>query len=302
MRKPTLQKAESQIVSWIEQQEKKILKEKVLFSKLNEERVHWKLANYLTPAKIAGYLIEKGYLHKHVLTFANKANPKAKQLNHIRYCFHEPNEWELIQSLGKEGYFSHSSALFLHQLTEQVPKTLFFKLENVVRKIAPKQANLTQESINYAFQQVPRQTHYCANIGNYTVYQLAGHKTNGLGITSINYRGAIIQVTDIERTLIDIVVRPYYAGGIDEIIKAFQNALEIGISVNKLGNYLRKLDYIYPYHQAIGFYMEQAGNYRPAQIDILRKMERHFDFYLMNQMVDMEYDPTWRLFYPKGLR
>jgi hypothetical protein len=64
---------------------------------------------------------------------------------------------------------------------------------------------------------------------------------------------------------------------------------------------LKKLNYIYPYHQAIGYYIEKAGNYNDAQIELLRekfKFER--DFYLTYQMKDTKYSKKWRLYYPNN--
>jgi hypothetical protein len=64
--------------------------------------------------------------------------------------------------------------------------------------------------------------------------------------------------------------------------------------------FLRKLKYVYPYHQAIGFYLERSGAYKQKTMDLLRQFERKFDFYLTHGMVDRVYSERWRLFYPKG--
>ena len=96
-----------------------------------------------------------------------------------------------------------------------------------------------------------------------------------------------IRVTDIERTLIDVTVRPIYAGGVFEVLK--------------LAATLKKLDYIYPYHQAVGFYLERAGVYRESSISLLKKFGFKYDFYLMHQIKEKEYSKKWRLYFPKGL-
>jgi len=63
---------------------------------------------------------------------------------------------------------------------------------------------------------------------------------------------------------------------------------------------LKKLSYIYPYHQAIGFYLQKAGVYTDMQIRLLKKFQFEFDFYLTHQMKETEYSKEWRLYYPKG--
>jgi predicted transcriptional regulator of viral defense system len=113
--------------------------------------------------------------------------------------------------------------------------------------------------------------------------------------------GVPLDVTGIERTLIDIAVRPVYAGGVFEVLRAYQLAAS-RVSVNRLAALLRKLDYVYPYHQAVGFYLDKAGVYGSEQLAMLREIPMEFDFHLVHEMApdDTEYSEKWRLFYPKG--
>ena len=125
--------------------------------------------------------------------------------------------------------------------------------------------------------------------------------TGGLGIIrSEGPEGEKLRVTNVERTLIDITVRPFYAGGVFEVLKAFKLAKD-QVSINKLAATLKKIGYVYPYHQAIGFYLERSGVYKESSIDIFRRMDKNYDFYLTYQIRDKEYSKDWRLFYPKGL-
>ena len=63
---------------------------------------------------------------------------------------------------------------------------------------------------------------------------------------------------------------------------------------------LKKLAFIYPYHQAIGFYLERAG-YRSGALDLVRKIPKEFDFYLEHGLKEKDYVKEWRLFVPKWL-
>ena len=83
-----------------------------------------------------------------------------------------------------------------------------------------------------------------------------------------------LRLTNLERTLIDITVRPVYSGGVFEVAKAFELAKE-KLSVNSLTAMLKKLEYTYPYHQAVGFYLERAG-YKSSLLDLLRKNSYEF--------------------------
>ena len=112
--------------------------------------------------------------------------------------------------------------------------------------------------------------------------------------------GVNVRLTNIERTLVDAVVRPEYSGGPNEVLTAFRNAAE-NVSINKLVSMLKRIDHVYPYHQAIGFYLEKSGAYRQSQIDLLRKQEMRYDFYLMHQIKDAKFSSRWKLYYPESL-
>ena len=109
-----------------------------------------------------------------------------------------------------------------------------------------------------------------------------------------------LSVTDTERTLIDIAVRPAYSGGPKTVLDAYRRAAG-KFSHEKLLEYLDRLDYTYPYHQAIGFYLERSVQNSKIILAKLEQMETPIIFYLEHQISEPAFSDRWQLFYPSGL-
>jgi len=174
---------------------------------------------------------------------------------------------------------------------------------NHEQRLGPKKTQMEQGRIDAAFSRRQRVSQNAIDFGDIRICLVNGMNTNQLGVITetVNYDSdeqVRVRLTNIERTLIDITVRPVYSGGVYEVQKAFRLAKD-EVSVNTLSAMLYKLGYNYPYHQAIGFYLENAG-YKPSSLDLLRRFPMEYDFYLTNQMGETEYVKDWRLYIPKG--
>jgi len=217
----------------------------------------------------------------------------------IRYTWGEVSTYELVLSWHPSSYLSHYTAVYLHDLTEQIPKTLYLNVEQ--SRKGSFSNSLTQSGIDAAFKRPMRKSKAVAQFRNFEICLLGSMGVGNLGVVeSSGPDGEGIRLTNVERTLIDITVRPGYAGGVFEVLKTFRNA-KGKVSINRLVAMLKRLNYIYPYHQAIGYYLERAGVYDEASLGLLRKHEMNYDFYLAHGMKDPEYSREWRLFFPKGL-
>lgn len=256
---------------------------------LSQNREFWRLAQATTVNAFIDFLLEKTDLQKHQFNFPYRPT--------IRYSWKAVNTYTLVQSLNDVGYFSHLTALQLHGLTDQSPKTIFFNIEQQVRSGG---GGLTQAAINRAFASKCRVSANYATYGEQKICLLNGGNTDALGVIQTPLSdGNVVRVTNVERTLIDIVVRPVYSGGPEELLRAFHEASG-KMSVNKMGAYLRQLRYTYPYHQAIGYLLERTGKYSATEVGIFEKLPREFDFFITHQIKSPAYDPKWRLFIPQG--
>ncbi|MBI1192766.1 MAG: hypothetical protein GC205_06270 [Bacteroidetes bacterium] len=215
------------------------------------------------------------------------------------YSWKSNDDFTAMSGLKPNVYFSHYTSLYLHQLSLQLPKTIYLNYEHGKLSGADKRdVHLTQEAIDVAFKAGQRSSQQAFFFRDKKVVLLNGKYTNKLGVINISTAEKCYDYTDLERTLIDVCVRPVYAGGVFEVLEAFKQA-KGKLNVAKLEDYLNALDFIYPYHQVVGFYLERA-EYPEEEIERFRR-ESKFKFYLTYNMRNKEYSEKWCLYYPKGL-
>ena len=136
-----------------------------------------------------------------------------------------------------------------------------------------------KNNVNRVFKNDQRRKKLIYHYAGSKITIINGKHTNRLGVVrDVAPTGESIEVTCLERTLIDATVRPFYAGGVANVLAAFM-AARGRISVKKLGALLEMLDYTYPYHQAVGFYLKRQG-YADRDQRLLRKFGLALDFYL----------------------
>lgn len=298
---PSTSHRDEQIQRFFDSLPEKVFLHRDLDNILDRHRKEWELPDDMSVDRFVTLLVEKGKLRT-LEMFPEERNEGRSvtltQRTFTRYAWGNVSAYAVAQSLRPQAYLSHASAMFLHGLTHQVPKTIYVNKEQSPKPLH--EALLSQEALDRAFKNVARVSNYVFLFEEYRFVLLAGKNTGRLEVSEMDGpNGEILQVTKLERTLIDIAVRPVYAGGVFEVLAAYQAAKD-RLSFNTLLATLRKLGHAYPYHQAIGFYMERAG-YDEAKLSRLRDLGLKWDFYLTHQIADPEYSPTWKLYYPKGL-
>lgn len=287
-----LQIAKPFIAAFFNEGSKKVFKRRDLSNILEENRSKWHIPESVYTRKFLEFLVEENIIREVEL------RAELYEVEEHRYLSGNPSPYAVALSLRKNLYLSHGSAVFIHNLNDQIPKTIFVNYEQSPK---PSGSGLTQEGIDKAFSHTQRQSKFSFDFDDYHILLLNGKATGRLEVSQINGpNGELLDVTKLERTLIDIAVRPAYAGGVFQVLEAYKGAKE-SASLNTLIATLKKLNYVYPYHQAIGFYMERAG-YPESKWSKLLKMGTKFDFYLTHQIPEdgRKYDSKWRLYYPSG--
>lgn len=163
-----------------------------------------------TAREIAARLTEKGWLERlfpgTYLIVPLSAGEAGVYTTH---------EYLIASHVAAPMYIGYYSALSHHGLTEQVPRTVYV--------VTPTRAQ-------------SRDIHGVS----YRVTTVVERKFFGFEPTSIE--GTTVQVSDLEKTLVDGADHPEFCGGLRELASAMHTADERGCDWESVGEYLARLD------------------------------------------------------------
>ena len=163
-----------------------------------------------TAREIASRLTEKGWLDRlfpgTYLIIPLTAGEEAVYTTH---------EYLIAAHVAEPMYIGYYSALSHHGLTEQIPRTVYV--------VTPTRAQ-------------SRDIHGVP----YRVTTVTEQKFFGCEPTSIE--GTTVQVSDLEKTLVDCADHPEFCGGLRKLATAMRTADERGCDWDTVGEYLERLD------------------------------------------------------------
>ncbi len=285
----SLKKAKLEVADFFENHDIKIFSPSQIRQILDFHRDEWGIETS-TFSEFSEFLVEEIGLLPEICIFQSRT--------YTRYTVGKIPLHEFLLSLIPHSYLSHHTALFLHGLIEKKPYRIYLNFPQA-RK-SRKSSSLDQNSIDQAFQRSVRISKNSAVFRGNQVLLLNSMGYNDLGIIKIDGpEGTKVRITDIERTLLDITVRPVYCGGVSNVLSAYRKAMG-KVSIRKLTETLKALDFAYPYHQSIGFCLEKSG-YASSELALLLEFPIKYNFYLDYQMPESDYWSSWRLYFPKGL-
>jgi len=291
-RPPRLPGAQKEIVAFFDALPRRVFTLSEIAGVLSQKEREWRLPVNTTVDKFLRFLLQATPMRMVFLEPVGEISFRTVTL----YVWAKASPYAVASALAPRVYLSHGTAVFLHGLTDQLPHTICVSREKSQQN--NKTDSLEQAAIDDAFRKPERLSNAIFSYGNSQFVLLQGKNTGRLEVGAIDWNQERLPVTKLERTLIDIAMRPAYSGGVYQVLEAYRRA-QPEVSTGTLLATLKKLDYAYPYHQAIGFYMQRAG-YSPQQYERFRNLGLNYDFYLAHDLRDLAYDPEWRLHYPKG--
>lgn len=268
---------------------------------LSNNRENWRLSQTLTAEFFCDYLVKTKLLKRVTFSLRDKAAaPSSYVQEHTVYAKPEATPLEVALALRTGSFLSHLAAAYVHGLTDIVPRSLQTNREQAAKIVSGQPRALTQDAIERVFSAPARTTGQVYVTEGYEVTLLSGQNTGRLDVVDINAADSrTYPTTSLERTLVDCVVRPSYAGGIHEVMNLYVSAKE-RLSVRRLRKLLDDLHFLYPYRQAIGFLLERTGH-PDSRLALFEQPPFEYDFYLDYAIPKRAYSTRWRLFYPEGM-
>jgi predicted transcriptional regulator of viral defense system len=223
------------------------------------------------------------------------------------YCsapMSEVDAYELVTCALPDGYFANLTAIYHHALTNQVPNSVYWCHETLVPRKRKSPERLSDTRIRSAFLKPHRHTSFVIQHNQHEILITAGARGSDHGVEQILHKHSPCtvgsRVTCIERTLIDAVVSPHYNGGVMSLCDYFR-AAQSKLDIARMLDIYQKLDFVYPYAQSIGFFLEHCGMAQQAQ-ELRSAYPPRQRFYVDHDAkTTWAYDKRWMVFYPKGL-
>ena len=154
----------------------RILRTQDIAQTLAQNRDAWRLAQSTGVRDFTAFLAEKAPLRPLQIVFPQRTL--------TGYTWGEVPLMEALLGLIPASFYSHYTALRLHGLTEQVPKTLYLNQEKSrPSATAPEPAPLTQADIDAAFARPPRISNQQAEYGDLRIMLLASSDYQQRGVT-----------------------------------------------------------------------------------------------------------------------
>ena len=176
-----------------------------------------------------------------------------------------PHEFEVAQSICPMSAVSHWTAMHYHHITQQTPRVIF----SVTTKRISVPRNFKE---CYKFQQVVEKRFF--------------------GIEKVWVCNARVNITDLEKTLLDGLSFPGLCGGIEEVYNAFSFAKD-RLNLTKIISYALQSDVVIT--KRLGWMLSQMGYAQKRLIRLKKRALKGFGKLDPLRSNDGIYDHEWQL-------
>ncbi len=251
-------------------------------------------------ANFVATLEDEGIVQVHTLEARNGRNIPVYSSSPLA----EINPYELAAAALPDGYFCGTSAIYHHSLTNQIPHSVYWCHKKLMPRERKDSRKMSDARIRSAFIKPARRSNFVIQHSAHDIIVIAGVRGPDHGVEQVRHHHSPCpigcSVTCLERTLIDAVVSPHYNGGVMSLCGYFHAARK-RIDVARMLEIYQGLDFVYPYAQPLGFFMERCGMPGCAK-EIRSAYPPRQQFYVDHGAKSTwVYDERWMVFYPKGI-
>ena len=202
------------------------------------------------------------------------------------YAFAIPlSDEQLVQEANPLCFFSHLTALVHHNVTDIVPNRLYASTAAPDTQRLPL-GTTAEDWIDFAFP-VAQQP---AEVNEVPV--IWSRPRNEVGVEVAHRQGASIYVTDLERTLLDVLREPQKAHGITTVLQAWRQASEHW----DLARLLQYADEGPVMRQRVGYLVERLGQRHPVLAEWKTRLQRGGSLRLLGtEPYAQTYSDVWNL-------
>jgi hypothetical protein len=236
--------AEPRIIERLNDAKRTAFSETEIAGILYEEQANHTLSQHMRLPDLITKLSKRGHLNPIIL------RSELYDQSITRHCRSSFSPFELALSIQGASYLSHGTAAFLHGLIPKMPASLYLNVEQSVKP--RRESSLTQDAIDRAFAREQRTSKLKYTHEGIAITKLSGKNTGKLGVEQINGpTSEVLRASQYRKNIDRRGGRPTYAGGLDSVVGIYRAAKD-RVSIPNLLDTLDKLDYVYPYAQAIG--------------------------------------------------
>lgn len=209
----------------------------------------------------------------------------------VRYTMNKTFDiYSFCNTLERNGYFPMTTSLNIQNLSNYRNDYIFITKERTVRADFY-DIKLKQEDIDRAFSKKPRRTNAHDKIEGYRVVMLETNNTSAYEIVDFNG----VKVSSVNRTFVEIISNIHYFQSSNKVIELFKQ-MEIRLDIDIIYSVIEKFDFIYPYFQLAGFYLERIG-YKREQLKQFYTKKTDLKFYTEKNKEKYSFDEYWNIYY-----
>jgi len=202
------------------------------------------------------------------------------------------DEDQMLLGFKKNSFFSMSTALNKQGFSDFRNKFIFISQELSVKNLGGSTSGLTQDAIDQAFKKDYRRTSVIGKYKDKHIVFLSPKNTHGFEVITTN---SSIRTSSINRSFVEMVVNVQYFVDSLAVINVFK-PLKDSLQIDVIYKVLKEFNYIYPYYQSVGYYLEKIG-FNRKQLQKFKNEVKGLRFYTDKKADSYQYDEYWQTYH-----